>query len=602
MESARASSSPETLSGGLLGGKYRVRGLLGRGATGQVYLAIQEPIGRAVAVKVLRPDLSPDDQRQFEVRFLREASQAGALQHPNVVTVHDFGRTDDGTCYLVMELLRGRSLKDLLREGPLEPIRALDIFIQVVKGLRAAHAAGLVHRDVKPGNVFLLEGEDGADFIKILDFGLVKDVSGDSPDLGSVDAPTEEDAVIEDAEESAVTRHGAFLGTPHYIPPEQARAAAVDHRADLYSAGVVLYRMLTGVLPYTARTASALAVAHVRNPYPAMSERAPEVAVPPSIEAIVRRCMAKAPDDRYPNADALLVDLRRARRELSPTDGPPPGDSLSLSHPLAADMLELDADPPARARVPLWAVAVGGVLGLGAILGAVVAWQVSVAPVEPLEPVAPVEVAAPVRSVSLLVSSDPSGAAVILDGDVLGVTPLARAVELPADEADATRTFVLRKDGYEAATLTLDLSGEQVAGNVALTAEPPAPEPQNPTPRARVASQSGAAQDAPRAPVEAGSSKGSGSASNGGAAGDQAATTPAGAVYADGVFFTTEEAAAAKRWLNEADEAAVRGAGIAGRQVNILLEGRPWASVSAFADTPWIGEKTLESVRSASRR
>lgn len=280
--------------GSVLGGKYRLERALGRGGTGRVFAATQLLMERLVAVKVLRYDMEPRTRALYELRFLREASRAGALQHPNVVTVHDFDREDDGTCYIVMELVRGRSLSQVLEEeAPLAPVRTLRLFEQVVRGLRAAHTAGLVHRDIKPGNILVSRGEEGQENVKIVDFGLVKG-----------------------PQDKRVTAEGVFLGTPNYVAPEQAQGLGEDHRSDLYAAGVVMYRCLTGRLPFQGVSPTDVVMAHVRTPYPPMATRAPDVHVPEAVEAIVRRCMAKDPAERYPDAARLLQDLTRVRRSL----------------------------------------------------------------------------------------------------------------------------------------------------------------------------------------------------------------------------------------------------------------------------------------------
>ncbi|RME28679.1 MAG: serine/threonine protein kinase, partial [Deltaproteobacteria bacterium] len=323
----------DPLAGVLLGGRYRLLDVIGHGGTGRVYRAVQEPIGREVAVKLLHPDLDPDGEHDFQARFLREAALAGRVQHPNVVTVHDYGRTEDGACYIVMEYLRGRTLRDLLRAGPLPLPRALAIFESILLGLRAAHRAGLVHRDVKPSNLIIVPTDDGGETVKLFDFGLVK---GD--------------------DEATITHSGVFMGTPQYVSPEQARGEAADGRSDLYSAGVILYRMVTGVLPYTADTPIAIALKHARDPLPAMAERAPQVPVDPAVEAYVRRLMAKRPDDRFRDADGaldalgrLLAELRIdevsatmiARRRRAPEDAP----SLSSLHGVAPVTGDLGPGP-----------------------------------------------------------------------------------------------------------------------------------------------------------------------------------------------------------------------------------------------------------------
>ena len=332
----------DRLVGRMLDGKVRLERLLGKGGTGRVYEGTQVSLGRRVAVKVMRPDLDAEDERSFEDRFFREASLAGQLQHPNIVTVHDYGRTADGVCYIVMELLGGSDLKALMTHGPIPPSRTLVIFEQIVRGLRAAHRAGLVHRDVKPGNIRLTEGEDGRDFVKVLDFGLVK---------GS--------------EDTEITQDGTFLGTPHYAAPEQVKGDEADGRSDLYAVGVMMYRALCGKLPYWSKNPMAIAMAHVREPYPPMASRAPDVVIDPGLEAIARRCMHKAPDRRYPDAGALLADVVAARRLMLP--------DLETGEIDLPDDLSLPpvASPERRRRWPLaFALGLGlaGALGAGAVL------------------------------------------------------------------------------------------------------------------------------------------------------------------------------------------------------------------------------------------
>jgi len=300
---------PTLLEEGLLiAERYRVHELVGSGGSGWVYRATQEPIGRPVAVKVLRTDLPDEDQIHFEARFLREASLAGQLQHPHIVTIHDYGRAEDGFCYLVMEYLEGYTLREVLRRHQVPTKRIMRIFDGITQGLRHAHARGLVHRDVKPSNVFLVRGDGEEWRPKLMDFGLVREVHS----------------------EVTVTEVGTFLGTPQYIAPEQAQGQPSDARSDVYSVGVMLYRALCGKLPYAATNPAALAYMHVHEPYPEMSERAPDVDVPQRLETICRRCMKKDPAERYPDAGELLEDLRAVSRfVLGPDVLPPPDRSAS---------------------------------------------------------------------------------------------------------------------------------------------------------------------------------------------------------------------------------------------------------------------------------
>ncbi len=316
---------PTLLEEGLLiADRYRIHELVGSGGSGWVYRATQEPIGRPVAVKVLRTDLPEEDQIHFEARFLREASLAGQLQHPHIVTIHDYGRAPEGFCYLVMEYLEGYTLREVLRRHQVPAKRIMRIFDGITQGLRHAHARGLVHRDVKPSNVFLVRGDGEEWRPKLMDFGLVREVHS----------------------EVTVTEVGTFLGTPQYIAPEQAMGLPTDARSDVYSVGVMLYRALCGKLPYAATNPAALAYMHVHQPYPEMSERAPGADVPSKLEGICRRCMEKEPADRYPDAGELLEDLRAVSRfVLGPDVLPPPDRSASRVAAVALKTEDLPVSP-----------------------------------------------------------------------------------------------------------------------------------------------------------------------------------------------------------------------------------------------------------------
>jgi eukaryotic-like serine/threonine-protein kinase len=246
-----------------------------------VYLARDDELDRPVAVKLLAGHLADDPV--FRDRFVREARLAAQLSHPNIVQIYDAGE-DDGNPYIVMEYVDGRSLADVLElEGPLGPERVVDLGVQVCAGLEHAHAAGLVHRDVKPGNLLLGEGP----IVKIADFGIARA-----------------------AETTRLTQMGSVLGTAAYLSPEQALGEEVTAAADIYSFGCVLYECLTGRTPYTFETLAELAIKHKQEPITPVRELRPEI--PEGLEAVVMRCLARNPDYRPPSAAELGQELAGA--------------------------------------------------------------------------------------------------------------------------------------------------------------------------------------------------------------------------------------------------------------------------------------------------
>ena len=271
----------------LLGGRYELDGIVGRGGMAEVYRARDIRLDRIVAVKTLREDLARD--QTFQARFRREAQSAASLNHPSIVAVYDTGEDDTGgghIPYIVMEYVDGRTLRDLLREDRrLLPERALEITDGVLRALDYSHRNGIVHRDIKPGNVMLTR--DGK--VKVMDFGIARAVS--------------------DAQ-ATMTQTAQVIGTAQYLSPEQARGERVDARSDLYSTGCLLYELLTGRPPFLGDSPVAIAYQHVReNPVPP-SRVDPEV--PQWADAIVLRAMAKDPRDRYQSAAEMRQDIQRA--------------------------------------------------------------------------------------------------------------------------------------------------------------------------------------------------------------------------------------------------------------------------------------------------
>ncbi len=269
----------------VLNGRYELHRRLGRGGMAEVYLSRDRLLDRPVAVKVLFPEFATDPS--FVERFRREATAAANLNHPNIVGVYDWGETE-GTYFIVMEYVDGRTLAEILRtEGPLHPDRVADVGADVAAALGFAHRNGVVHRDVKPGNVIVTS----AGLVKVADFGIARAITA-SPD--------------ED-----LTQVGQVMGTAAYFSPEQARGENVDPRSDTYSLGVVLYELATGQPPFAGDSPVSIAYKHVHEtPVP---PRHRNVDIPPALEAIILKCLAKNPANRYPTAEDLRADLRRFR-------------------------------------------------------------------------------------------------------------------------------------------------------------------------------------------------------------------------------------------------------------------------------------------------
>jgi eukaryotic-like serine/threonine-protein kinase len=269
----------------VLNGRYEIQDLLGQGGMARVFRGTDQVLGRTVAVKVLSPQFARDDQ--FVARFRREAQAAAGLNHPNIVSVYDTGDQGD-VHYIVMEYVQGRTLRDVIRqEGPLLPERASEITQEVARALASAHEAGLVHRDIKPGNIMLTpDGE-----VKVMDFGIARSSTGDT-----------------------LTQTAAVLGTASYLSPEQAQGNPVDARSDIYSLGCVLYEMLTGRAPFVGDSPVAIAYKHVREDPVPPSHLNQDVS--DSLEAVVMKSMAKNQDNRYQTADELREDLERASAGL----------------------------------------------------------------------------------------------------------------------------------------------------------------------------------------------------------------------------------------------------------------------------------------------
>ncbi|MBL8786069.1 MAG: serine/threonine protein kinase, partial [Deltaproteobacteria bacterium] len=269
-------SEEPSLVGHVLDGKYTLISKLGEGGMGSVYLAEQQTMGRQVAIKVLRREFSQN--RMAIKRFLREARAASKLAHHNTITVYDFGQSNDGLLYLVMERLAGRPLADILdQDGALPPERAVHILAQICDSLSEAHKAGITHRDLKPENIFIEEKVGNPDFVKVLDFGIAK-MQGDETT-------------------TQATAAGMICGTPSYMSPEQAMGKDIDGRSDIYALGVLLYEMLTNLKPFEGDTPMEVMLKHINEPSPDVFQRT-GVQVPQGLQDALDRLLAKKVEKR----------------------------------------------------------------------------------------------------------------------------------------------------------------------------------------------------------------------------------------------------------------------------------------------------------------
>jgi len=298
----------DPLIGYTLDDKYRIERRLGVGGMGTVYRARHLLIDRPVAVKVLNPRFVEDEAAQL--RFRREARAAGRLQHANAVGVTDFGSTSDGYVYIVMELLEGRTLREVLaKDAPLDTARAVALMLQTADAVAAAHDAGIIHRDLKPANIFIVQSSDVPAVVKVLDFGIAK-LAAES---------------LDDDDSKTLTLVGAMIGTPRYMSPEQCDGAELTPAADVYSLGVILYEMLSGIVPFSGSTPLAIAMKHASEAPRLPSEYV--ASIPPALEEVVLHALEKRPEDRPANAaefrrELLATAERLGLEHAAPTSAP----------------------------------------------------------------------------------------------------------------------------------------------------------------------------------------------------------------------------------------------------------------------------------------
>jgi beta-lactam-binding protein with PASTA domain/tRNA A-37 threonylcarbamoyl transferase component Bud32 len=307
----------DTLINTLFDGRYRILRKLGTGGMANVYLAEDEVLGRRVAIKILNDRHAGDDQ--FVERFRREAKNAASLSHPNIVSIYDRGEAE-GTYYIAMEYLDGRSLKELIvARGPAPINLAIDYARQILAAIRFAHRHGIVHRDIKPHNVLV----DAEGRLKVTDFGIAR------------------------AGASQMTEAGSIIGTAQYLSPEQAKGAPVDQTSDLYSVGVVLYELLTGVVPFSGETPVEIAMKHLSTvPVPPSAKRKD---VPRDLDLVVMRALAKDPAERYQSAEEMDADLRRVSRGTAISPVTEEAATAIIARPPSTAVTEINPRPPETA-------------------------------------------------------------------------------------------------------------------------------------------------------------------------------------------------------------------------------------------------------------
>lgn len=334
-------AEPDPYLGQLVDGRFELLAAIGRGGMGQVYRARQSPLGRMVALKVMAQNQKPERAEEFQRRFFLEASTSAKLSHPNTITIFDYGSDEvlgETVFFIAMELIEGITLSRALRQGPFAPERAVNIALQMCRSLREAHKMQVVHRDLKPGNVMLTrpDGEEkgvDSDFVKVLDFGLAKSFTDDAEGL---------------------TRAGTFLGSPRYVAPEQIEGKLVDPRADIYAFGVVIFRMLSGRVPFDGTQPVEIMMKHLHDDVPRLPEKNAHGPIPRALADLVYDCLRKKPTQRPQSMGEVITRLKLARAAINGQHGAlnSLSDELSEGVHVAPGPREDSSDHPATAAPP----------------------------------------------------------------------------------------------------------------------------------------------------------------------------------------------------------------------------------------------------------
>ena len=470
-EGGRAPSGPppDPLVGRTIDGRYLIERVLGEGGMGLVYQAKHAVLNKALAIKVLRPEVSKDEE--IITRFRQEAQSASSIGNQHIIDISDFGTLPDGSTYFVMEFLEGMDLTTAIeQERPMADWRVVHIAKQLCQALGAAHQRGIVHRDLKPDNIFLIRRSGDQNFVKVLDFGIAK-VGGGTKRL---------------------TKAGQVFGTPHYMSPEQCAGTGTDHRTDIYAMGVILYEMTAGRVPFDADNLMGILTKHMyEQPIPPHT-LPPPVEVSPPLEAIVLKCLEKQADARYQSMEEVYQDLVKVEQGLTPDAvvhamerGSQTGSHAVGREPtgpigtgLTMRVGEPGEAPPSRSKLVPILAGVGALVVLAVVLAIVAASGGEEEPVATLEPETPEVVEAPpeeaepemvdeaqmeetgsTETEKVTISSEPEGVEVWIGDELIGNAP----AEIARPEGEERVELTLRRAGYKPQTVRISsLTAESV--------------------------------------------------------------------------------------------------------------------------------------------